>query len=631
MSQMTASFRMLFYGLIFLGVVPVLNTALQVPLSSPFSTNSAPLSAGLEGWDLDIGPNANATGHLVFETVNSLLQEWPNTRYRHGHNLIPGTVPPGTLLYHGRSNNKLPTTPEWLATDPEHSYMFCRTMPDGSGCWHLTVVTVRALKVLYFDGSSAAKMVDGSMDTQDVVAWGKVMPEKFPSEFERIRALCNWGKKFGIDGFVRMEMDFEIMLCDFTVGVEVESFLQLRSSSRRGPPKPPDAPPPGGPPGSPDDPPFSPYGPFHRLDFAPPPPFSDMSPEHPHGLPFLPGPPGTDTTFNEVLLSGSWHNRFPGEIRIKLDLTHLISFYDTSLVPSLVEVRFGKARLDHRVLGASEEDLARVMERLESVYRGSEMRTTSGSESGGVDWTTLFHVIVDRYANRLEMVRYLLNFTEIESSAAMVMGATSTTDEDEDDVYLARAKTVQTQLNAMLRPYILYSAVPSDSSKSKTWASPVYKLCATSHSRYISSSISMTPSENLLLSAIQETNREICRVITNMWVRGIVDGGLDKELSPHPRTGGTKTNKDHNEDDDDKGGGEENPNIPLKSLLTIWKTEITNLMSWLDWGVWLKCNPACSFEEMCYLPTWPFFGRGGGRDEGWKDPQPSCMKRIDRD
>ncbi|THU84205.1 hypothetical protein K435DRAFT_733460 [Dendrothele bispora CBS 962.96] len=177
MSQTTAFFRRLFYGLIFLGVVPVLNTALQVPLSSPFSTNSAPYSAGLEGWDLDIGPNVNATGHLVFETVISLLQEWPNTRYRHGHNLIPGTVPPGTLLYHGRSDNKLPTTPEWLATDPEHSYMFCRTMQDESGCWHLTVVTVRALKVLYFDGSSAAEMIDGSMDTQDVVAWGKVMPK----------------------------------------------------------------------------------------------------------------------------------------------------------------------------------------------------------------------------------------------------------------------------------------------------------------------------------------------------------------------------------------------------------------------------------------------------------------------
>ncbi|THU81173.1 hypothetical protein K435DRAFT_873604 [Dendrothele bispora CBS 962.96] len=76
----------------------------------------------------------------------------------------------------------------------------------------------------------------------------------------------------------------------------------------------------------------------------------------------------------------------------------------------------------------------------------------------------------------------------------------------------------------------------------------------------------MTPSENLLLNAIQETNREIRRVIvTKMWVRDIVDGGLDKELSPHPRTGveeGTKTNKDHNKDDDK---GEEHHNGPLKS------------------------------------------------------------------
>jgi len=76
-------------------------------------------------------------------------------------------------------------------------------MQEDSGCWHLTLVTIRPLKVLYFDGSSAAKMQDGSMDTQDVVAWKKVVPEKYFRERERATALCDWAKKFGIDGFVR--------------------------------------------------------------------------------------------------------------------------------------------------------------------------------------------------------------------------------------------------------------------------------------------------------------------------------------------------------------------------------------------------------------------------------------------
>ncbi|KAJ6507653.1 hypothetical protein DFH09DRAFT_276670 [Mycena vulgaris] len=44
--------------------------------------------------DLNARPDANATGHLIFDTVSSLLQHWPNTRYRNGHNIIPG------MMYH---------------------------------------------------------------------------------------------------------------------------------------------------------------------------------------------------------------------------------------------------------------------------------------------------------------------------------------------------------------------------------------------------------------------------------------------------------------------------------------------------------------------------------------------------
>jgi hypothetical protein len=35
-------------------------------------------------WDLNVAPNINATKHLVFDTVSSFLQHWPNTRYRNG-------------------------------------------------------------------------------------------------------------------------------------------------------------------------------------------------------------------------------------------------------------------------------------------------------------------------------------------------------------------------------------------------------------------------------------------------------------------------------------------------------------------------------------------------------------------
>ncbi len=37
-----------------------------------------------ESWNLAKGPEINSSSNFVFETVNSLLQNWPNTRYRNG-------------------------------------------------------------------------------------------------------------------------------------------------------------------------------------------------------------------------------------------------------------------------------------------------------------------------------------------------------------------------------------------------------------------------------------------------------------------------------------------------------------------------------------------------------------------
>ena len=74
---------------------------------------------------------------------------------------------------------------------------------DSTRCWYLTLITKRPLKVLYFDGSSAAEFLGGSMDSQDVVLWGEVKPEWTHQERKRIDSLCEWGKQYGIDGFVR--------------------------------------------------------------------------------------------------------------------------------------------------------------------------------------------------------------------------------------------------------------------------------------------------------------------------------------------------------------------------------------------------------------------------------------------
>ena len=56
----------------------------------------APLIPGSD-WDLKVAkkPAKNSTHNLVFDTVGSFLQHWPNTRYRNGekiHSIPTATV-----------------------------------------------------------------------------------------------------------------------------------------------------------------------------------------------------------------------------------------------------------------------------------------------------------------------------------------------------------------------------------------------------------------------------------------------------------------------------------------------------------------------------------------------------------
>ena len=220
--------RVTLFSLVATVLVPALAIHRQVPLDSGHHEQvvHCPVIPGdddITEWSLDKVPNPDAADHLVFETVYSLLQQWPNTRMRNGkqserfpgsplntysppgHTIVPGSIPKGTLLYHGTSRRDLPLRPEWVATDPDHSYLFCRDMFTyfQEDCWHLTLATTRPLKVIYFDGSSAAKIPYGSLDTQELIAWGKIGDGGGSDEPKRIQDLCKWGEKFGVDGFVR--------------------------------------------------------------------------------------------------------------------------------------------------------------------------------------------------------------------------------------------------------------------------------------------------------------------------------------------------------------------------------------------------------------------------------------------
>ncbi|KAG5220164.1 PLP-dependent transferase [Salix suchowensis] len=254
--------------------------------------------------------------------------------------------------------------------------------------------------------------------------------------------------------------------------------------------------------------------------------------------------PRLDTLSVEVIIAGSWHNFYPGETRIVLDLSRLVSFYDTSLSPSLVRKRRGQERWQHRLEGMAESDIQYIMQRLTNILGGS----APSPSANRIDWATLIKVVVTRFSDRLDLVRRVLNTTD--SQIEVGLG---------DSKLSERAKQAQRHFSTMLGPYTLASATPSNASD-VSWASPVYKECSVAHTSYIArQQHGFTHSERLLLAAIEDTSGEICRVVTKMWAKGVL-AGLDGQLE-----------------------------------YLRWVTLTFRPLA--EWTV----------SELCYLPTWPFF------------------------
>jgi hypothetical protein len=94
-----------------------------------------------------------------------------------------------------------------------------------SGFLH-TYLAKRDLQLLYIDGMSAGKTENGTLDSQDYILLNETTEHPGMWERERALAMCNisrdeWGGR--VDGFLRMEAGFEIILCHFERDLEVKS------------------------------------------------------------------------------------------------------------------------------------------------------------------------------------------------------------------------------------------------------------------------------------------------------------------------------------------------------------------------------------------------------------------------
>ncbi|KAL4906649.1 hypothetical protein BDW74DRAFT_190181 [Aspergillus multicolor] len=224
----------------------------------------------------------NANANHIFNAIHSSMRQWGSSLNHNGMSFFLASVPEGTQLYHGDWRSEPIQGPEWLAFEAEHALVFTHPMPhhpppdeekpgsggprhrppppslqdsqsqqvigqrrrdrvrshaeDEDGFLH-TFAAAKELRLLYVDGMSAGKTDNGTMDSQDRILFRDQLGEGegMRDEQKRAELFCQmaeerWNGR--LDGMLRMEAGFEIILCDFEANLEVLSVNRVRPSAQ---------------------------------------------------------------------------------------------------------------------------------------------------------------------------------------------------------------------------------------------------------------------------------------------------------------------------------------------------------------------------------------------------------------
>ncbi|RKF58534.1 hypothetical protein OnM2_067005 [Erysiphe neolycopersici] len=214
----------------------------QFPLSVSTSSSS-PLPPPPQQPKDDNAPSiSNAINNAphIFNLIHGAMRHWENSLKHNGMSFFPVTVEANTLLYHGDLSNQPLMKNDWLAFEVDHSEQIFKVAPPVSTSETInyagnekvynytgylsTYRTTHQLKnILYFDGISAAKSTIGTLDTQDRVL---LQDNGFKSRpgFEdllRLQEICKILPQ--IEGIIRMELGFELFMCDTSKNLELLS------------------------------------------------------------------------------------------------------------------------------------------------------------------------------------------------------------------------------------------------------------------------------------------------------------------------------------------------------------------------------------------------------------------------
>ncbi|KAL0929626.1 uncharacterized protein CTRU02_215525 [Colletotrichum truncatum] len=247
--------------------------------------------------------------------------------------------------------------------------------------------TTRALTIIYLDGQSASLTPVGTLDSQMALLQGNV--PKSPSydltydDDQRALDLCELVAELGIDGVVRMNAGFEVLLCDYTAAnIEEISVTNITV------------------PGNKEN---------ENNDSL----SQDANRQPPRGF----GNIFSEQGSYEWLRSATWHygaygGGGPSERRVKLDICCLMSFYDPDL-SSLAHSHHGGIignqtyqngwglRRGHQLVEIDTYDV----ELARSWLKEMTLPKFRNKKCSGIDWHSLFTSVRAQHGMRAKEIR----------------------------------------------------------------------------------------------------------------------------------------------------------------------------------------------------------------------------------
>lgn len=620
-----------------------------------------------------------STAPHIFSSIRYLLEQWPNTYIPNGHSIVPCEIPAFTTLYHGRRDEKLPSSPEWFAFDAEMSFGI---MGSTRNSHLLTYQNVKPVQCLYFDGMSAALMGTGSLDSQMVFLCGNTTcsfgDDNEPwrgifDEYARATALCNWiqenqlgGLGWGVEGIVRMNAGFEMIWCNFTspsirmtshVNVSVpllpEGFYESEDSWM----------------GS--------QGSLEVLASRADPDStatSSSASEIPTGDPDMPAPPNWRSRSElepflrsqsfEWYRSATWHMGSSGSSigradgRVKLNPCGFLSYYD----PMLKEFSSAFAEEERSRLNLTRDGIWRglgegdgdnddsssirqamkelstrrrshrlsqitpfessllsdaVLHMLRTLNRSSSFYSSESPMCTGIDWIQKTIDITSRFSAPLSQTLDLLTHP-----LPPLPPDNTTTNTRARREYIA---SLRSKSHAMLMPYLTYPLTAASFES-------IHARCMTSQTsalhfdRQQSLHSRLLATERTVLTALESVMSEIC--ITTLSLAFDVEEVWQSYYQSHPNTTTTSTSSTAGGKTSSRDPIPDLPENTLFHLVTKHRRSISLLRAWLGWfpndDQTMGCRRVCAVDEFCFVPIWPLLfleprddnGRGGGGGGG---------------